>query len=652
MKLKSILSKITFTIACSSILSFSAFAQEQGSLRDRANKYYNLGEYAKANSIYERLVDSKKTKESDIQRIAKGYLIINRYEEAENWYARLWSTGKMTTEDYYDYAEVLKLQGKYAEAKQQFLKYESQSDKTLDVSVQIAGCDSAALWMAHPTIHQIKNEAAVNTGYADFGAFPYAKGVYYTSEPATITGAKAGMTGNAYLKLYSAEVDQDGISLKYPNVVIGELNSSEYHIGPIISNQRGDQLYVTRTYVGKDLERYQRGGLNIRKHNLELIIYTKNGDSWIPEPFKYNDVSKFSVGHAALSDDEQVLYYASNREGGLGGVDIWYSELQADGTWGEPKNAGSEINSAADEMFPSVFGNMLYYSSNGFAGMGGLDIFKAEGAKSNFKGRENLKYPINSAADDFSFIIVNQLDEANSSGYLSSNRPGGMGSDDIYSFNYKKPKIKIIIEGLVIDKKTLAPINDARVSLFDLNNAIIARKLASTAGEFSFQIDPGVAFAILAEQKGYHSDSLRMDGIYALRDTVVHVKLALEPIYTVGDKFVLENIYYDFDKHNIRPDAAKILNQLVATLRDNPTLKIELSSHTDSRGSDNYNLKLSQRRAQSAVDYLVSRGIDRNRVVAKGYGETRLVNKCKNGVACSIAEHQLNRRTEVEVLSY
>jgi len=132
MKLKSILSKITFTIACSSILSFSAFAQEQGSLRDRANKYYNLGEYAKANSIYERLVDSKKTKESDIQRIAKGYLIINRYEEAENWYARLWSTGKMTTEDYYDYAEVLKLQGKYAEAKQQFLKYESQSDKTLD----------------------------------------------------------------------------------------------------------------------------------------------------------------------------------------------------------------------------------------------------------------------------------------------------------------------------------------------------------------------------------------------------------------------------------------------------------------------------------------------------------------------------------------
>lgn len=175
---------------------------------------------------------------------------------------------------------------------------------------------------------------------------------------------------------------------------------------------------------------------------------------------------------------------------------------------------------------------------------------------------------------------------------------------------------------------------------------------SSDSAQIEFEITAGTDFRLLGEKKGYHADSVLVAGIQPTKDTLIRYTMQLTPVVKIGDRFILENIHYDFDKHNIRPDAAKILDRLVATMRDNPTLKIELSSHTDSRGSDSYNEKLSQRRAQSAVDYLVTRGIARERLVAKGYGEKRLLNRCSNGVDCTRAEHQANRRTEVEVLDY
>src|SRR5690606_11147338 len=235
-------------------------------------------------------------------------------------------------------------------------------------------------------------------------------------------------------------------------------------------------------------------------------------------------------------------------------------------------------------------------------------------------------------------------------GYLSSNRKGGKGGDDIYSFTYEKPKIIIILRGTTSDKSTGERLPATTVTLYDGQREIVARKSSGTEGAFEFVLDRNQTYTVLGQKEGYHADSARVSTMGITRSDTLEVALLLEPIFQVGQTFELENTYYDFDKHNIRPDAAALLDELVRTLRDNPTLKIELSSHTDSRGSNAYNEALSQRRAQSAVDYLVSRGIARDRMVAKGYGETRLVNRCADGVPCSREEHQANRRTEVTVL--
>ncbi|MCY4780545.1 OmpA family protein [Sphingobacterium sp. UT-1RO-CII-1] len=629
-----------------------AVGQEQPSLRKRAEQQYERYEYAHAIDLYSKLADSKKPRTADFERLASSYMYLKNYELAENWYARAVQAKDHEAISLWHYGEVLKQNGKYVEAKEQYKKYAAQSGNSAAIELAIAGCDSAQLWMANPTSHRIVNEKEVNTSLNEFGLFPTSSGAaVYAGEPLTVFGKRSGMTGQAYLKIYSTERLSQEVSLTKPVMMLDVFNESAYHVGPISTNMAGDVLYITRTYPGSDTETHKELGHRAKRHNLELKIYTRQGDSWAEEDFAYNNVKEYSLGHASLSLDGQTLYYASNMPGGYGGVDIWYSELQADGSWGAPQNAGSEVNSAGDEMFPTILGEELYYSSNGFAGMGGLDIFCAYGAKSSFSGRHNLQFPINSAGDDFSYY-VSEDNEEGIYGYLSSNRVGGVGGDDIYSFGFVKPKIQIRLEGLVYNKKTGDLIPGAGVTLYTAERQIVSRKVGGADGSFGFDLNKDTYYRVLANKEGYHADSVSIAGVNPLRDTVIQVALYLEPVFTVGDKFVLENIYYDFDKHNIRKDAAVILDELVRTMRDNPTLRIELSSHTDSRGSDSYNMKLSQRRADSAVEYLISRGIARDRLVAKGYGETRLVNKCSNGVACTIEEHQANRRTEVEVLEY
>lgn len=626
----------------------SVQGQEQPSRRNRADQLYKEMQYAKAALAYEKLVDVKKPSVSNMERLAHSYFYIKQYDLAENWYARLVAQKNVSPELRLNYAEVLKQQGKYAEAKAQYEQLLASEGTTEAISNAIHGADSAQVWMRNPTRHDLRNEKEVNTSLAEFGVVKTSNGVLYAAEPNSLLNAKSGMTGQAFLRIYTAERKADG-TLVYPNVVASAINNSAYHIGPIATNAAEDVLYVTRTFAGKDGERFKEDGAKWNKQNLELKIFRKKGAEWVEEDFAYNNVKEYSLGHAFLSPDEQILYYASDMPGGKGGVDIWYSELQGNGSWGKPQNAGDVINTAGDEMFPTLAGKELYFSSNGHVGMGGLDIFSAKGAKGKYEGVKNLGYPINSASDDFAYVEYGETMETKV-GYLSSNRKGGAGSDDIYSFVYQKPKIRIILEGVTRDRQTGELLPASTVTLFGATGNIISKGQTDNAAQISFEVAPNTVFHLLGEKKGYHADSVLVNAVMPTKDTVIRYTMNLNPMLKVGDRFVLENIYYDFDKHNIRTDAAKILDQLVATMRDNPTLRIELSSHTDSRGSDSYNEKLSQRRAQAAVDYLVSRGIDRQRLVAKGYGEKRLVNRCSNGVNCTPAEHQANRRTEVEVL--
>jgi len=642
---------IIYTGLTGLLLSGSVHAQEQPSLRLRAQQLYDRYEYANAAGLFERLVDRKNPRVSDMERLAESYYYLNSYDLAENWYARVVQSGEFSEVSLWNYAEVLKQNGKYREAREQYQRYTEKYGASDRASLAMAGADSAVRWMAEPTSHKLRNERAVNTDLGQFSVFPRGSEVLYAGEPSTILGKRSGMTGQAYLRVYSAERNAADGALGNPSLLDGSFNSSNFHIGPIVADASGETLYVTRTYPGKDTEKHRENGRKYRRHNLELKIYRKDGNGWTESDFPYNNVKEYSLGHAALSADGRTLYYASDMPGGQGGVDIWYSELGADGSWGQPRNAGQAVNSAGDEMFPTVAGEYLYYSSDGFPGMGGLDIFRAKGERSSFSGRENLRFPVNSAADDFSFVLVEESEEA-LQGYLSSNRPGGAGGDDIYSFSLRKPKILIVLEGLTVNRKTDELIPDASVTLYSAGRQIVGRVRSDGKAAFRFDLDRNTPYRVLAEKQGFHADSANIAAVNPTKDTTIRVTLRLEPVFKVGDRFVLENIYYDFDRHNIRKDASEVLDQLVRTMRDNPTLKIELSSHTDSRGTHRYNEGLSQRRAQAAVDYIVSRGIARERLVAKGYGETRLVNRCKDGVPCTVEEHQANRRTEVEVLAF
>lgn len=625
-------------------------AQEQPGRRARAEQEFLQMEYAKAALSYEKIVaDDKKVATMDMERLAESYYYINQYELAENWYAKIVEREDASQKTYLNYAEVLKKQGKYAEAKKQFEAYKQKYGANELLDLAIVGTDSAAYWMQNPTEHKIVNEQAVNTALAEFGLQPTANGAIYAGEPNSLLMEKSGMTGQAYLKVYSAERREDA-SLHYPNEMAEVFNHSVYHVGPVATDKENKTLYVTRTFAGNNTQKYKANGQRWKKQNLELKIYKRINDVWQEEDFPYNNVKQYSVGHASLNDTEDILYFASDMPGGHGGVDIWYSELQGDGSWGTPKNAGSQVNTKSDELFPSVDKDTLYFASDGHIGMGGLDIFKATGSKSLFTKPINMGYPINSPADDFSFV-VSMDDYQYTMGYLSSNRTGGVGSDDIYSFSFIKPKITLSLAVTVRDKKTGALLDTAEVIISDKERNL-ANAMTKDGGKAEFDIQRGLEYRVQAEKVGYMADSTVVAAVYPQKDTLVHAELFLQAINKVGEKFVLENIYYDFDKYNIRPDAALILDKLVTAMQKNPTLKIELSSHTDSRGSDSYNMKLSQKRAQSAVDYIVSKGIQKDRLVAKGYGETRLVNRCANGVKCTPEEHQANRRTEVEVLAY
>lgn len=628
--------------------------QEQLSLRERAKLKYDSYDYAQAIPAYLKLVDVKSPKLADIEKLAYCYYQINDYEAAENWFSRLVTFPESKDENLLTYGAVLKSNLRYKEAKKVFETYAQKTGDQKKVLNDIIGCDSAQVWLSKPTAHVIKNEALVNTANAEFSVFPMIGNAYYTGEAETSESIKiSGRTGNPYLRIFKADMAESR-ELSIPLLDATSYNIGTYHIGPVVSNRAGDVLFVSRTYVGKkDSEIEKVGNRKFRTNNIELFIYTKKGGLWEMKPFPFNNVSKYSLGQACLSLDEKTLYFSSDMPGSLGGTDIWYSTLQSDGNWSKPENAGKNINTSSNEMFPEIgVDGQLYYSSNGLPGMGGLDIFVAKGEQNNWANPINLHYPINSPGDDFAFIRMSLPSADLGTGYLSSNRKGGKGNDDIYSFGIQKPKIILALKGITFDKTTGAILPLTDVTLMADTRRVVGKQLTADSGKYFFELDRNKNYTLLGQKIKYYSDSARVTTVGLTKSDTLEVNLYLQPLFVVGTKIEIKNIHYDFDKDNIRPDAAKILDETVRIMRDNPTLEIEMGSHTDSRGVDIYNIDLSQRRAQSAVNYLVSRGIARNRMKAKGYGETQLLNRCKNGVACSVAEHQANRRTEFKIVKY
>lgn len=651
--MKKILIGTCFSAYCLFALSFSANAQY--ALKD-ADKQYELFNYSKAIDLYEQAYKKKPTLHA-AERLANAYTLVFNYKQAESWYAIAAKMPESKVENILGYAKALQSNSKYSEAKVQYLNY---IEKKKDVSekqqaVWISSCDSALRWIKNPKKIELVNQKALNSAQSDWGAVNYQGGVVFTSDRSAagfetkegkpflrFDGSKEpdkkvyGWTGNGYLKLYIKTGPND--SLKLFPIKAG----TRYHVGSASFTADGKTMYFTLTRISNELERLKKQPTTV---NVEIFSSTQAADGTWGEPvsFAYNNVNEYSVGDPFITTDGNSLYFASNMPGGLGGTDIYVCLKTDAGEWGKPVNL-KEINTEGNERSP-VFDKKdnFYFSSDGRTGMGGLDVYQALRSGAGIGKVENLGYPFNSPQDDFGF----SLNEKGGIVYLSSNREGGLGSDDIYTID-QKMILAFKLEGRVLDKETGQPVAGALVTLAKINGGVLKTE-ADENGAYKFDLAKESEYNVSAEKTGYRADVENLATIGLTTSAVLKEDLHLEAV-VINKAIRIENIYYDFDKWNIRADAAVELDKLVKIMTDNPTIWIELGSHTDSRGKDNYNLTLSQKRAESAVQYIISRGINKNRIAAKGYGETQLLNKCANGVNCTDEEHQLNRRTEFKIV--
>jgi len=632
----------------------------QGQTRlQKARELKDKYEYIAAIAMYKEYMQTGQLNTEEKRDLAGCYLLTGDTRSAEDWLGQVVSSGENTADDVLHYAEVLKTNGKYSEAEAQYKSYGKLQPSMKEKSEQaVRSCEQALAWMGDPDYYELTNADMFNSENSDFGLIPFEggyiltsdrklKGRMYTSEDIY------GWTGKPYLQLLYVH-DKNG--QKNYTEEIANLNN-RYHNGPGVVDKNTWTIYYTRTKMVKLTKKplncdptswYDNSTTKDYVNRLE-IYYSKYADGKWDQPtiFQYSDPKSYSVGHPALSPDGKIMYFISDMAGGYGGTDIYYCEKFTDGTWSSPKNAGNVINTAGREMFPYVGSDgTLYYSTDGIAGMGGLDLYYSKGSKDSWSAPQNMKYPFNSPKDDFSICFT-----GTGTGYLSSNREGGKGEDDIYSFMPSPPKtlVMTVVTKEKLDSNRVAILPGVNVQIADNENQPVT-VTGGTNQKYYATVDCNKEYKVKGTKDGYFTGEKVLTTSCTTRHDTVAIEVLLEKI-VINKAIVLNNIYYDYDKWDIRPDAALELDKLVKILSENPGISIELGSHTDSRGKEKYNQTLSQKRAESAVAYIVSKGIAGERITAKGYGESVPLNKCVDGVECTEEEYQLNRRTEFKVTS-
>lgn len=636
-------------------------------------RHYEAGEYNLAIPQFDKAAKG----DLDPKRVnfytAEAYRQSNRFAEAAPFYQKAIDAGTIEPEVRFHYAYALKAQGRYPEALQQLQQYLSgkPSNKVYTDKAQreVETLKAIDIIAAKKTVYLVKNMAGLNTPGAEFSPMIKNGELVFTASRKEQVYKNNGqpMLGLYRIKLGQNPDETGNNSQVFSNTVF----QSDVNEGTPTFSKDGKLMVFARGNNGK-----RKGGLDV---DLFVSRQDQNGVWGAPIRLPISDSTAWD-GCPAFSADGRTLYFCSNRIGGAGGIDIYRTNIDASGRFSRPVNMGRDINTPGDEMFPFVSsGGKLYFASDGHPGLGKLDIFVATRSQGIIRV-DNMGLPINSPADDFGLIFTEDGD-----GYMASNRAGGKGDDDIYfvedtsvqedsttiaKVDPKDPKlpngsnapkiVRYFIAGTVSAREeTPMLLDSAKVKILDESTGEpIGEAVTGQPGTFGkYPLQEGKEYTILVERRGYltRREPFTMQGrsipeIFlrkAETDTTFNVAVLLDRL-ELDKKFILENIYYDLDKYNIRPDAAIELDKLVTILKDNPTLKIELGSHTDVRASDAYNMKLSQNRAKAAVDYIISKGIEPERITAKGYGETQLI--VKN--AQTEEEHQRNRRTEFKILEY
>jgi len=638
------------------LISFSAGTLTFGQIA-RAKKQMALYNYSQAMLTLTKSMEKEKTDKREATLLmAECYSKQHDVQRARQYYAKTIGYGNAAPSTLYSYAQVLRSCGEYGQAREVFLQYDALVPGDTRARIMAGYCDSAVAWKDIPPAWEVKNASTLNSKESEFGPVFYENLLCFTSDRKSpvVTGKKYGWTGNGYLRLYYAEpVYADNFNNDFKEIrVAPDLLNQTYHDGPACFNRNFSEIFINRTIVYRD--KGKKGQDKIRTHLLKIYQSERKDSKWTePQSFVLNN-KDYSVGHPALSRDGKVLYFVSDMKGGFGGTDLYMSRRGAENKWSDPVNLGPVINTFGDEMFPGVSDNGdFYYASEGQPGFGGLDLFiTRQMDDSTWFKPQNLGQAVNSSYDDFAL----SMSKNNTNGLFSSNRPGGQGSDDIYLFSrLEKPREPVLVitylSGYVKDKTTLEPIDNATVFFLDKEKDQVLILKTDLKGYYKTQITPGTSYVAKAMKTGYIADCYLFtpDTISQDVERTAPRDLLLDRLHE-NRTFVLDNIYYDLDKYNIRPDAEPALDKLVVIMKENP-VNIELGSHCDSRASDAYNMILSQNRAESAVHYIVSRGIAQLRLTAKGYGETQLVNECKNEVPCTDEQHQLNRRTTFRAIS-
>ena len=611
-----------------------------------ALKNFNNAEYNSAAEKYNQIVKEDDPKTNFL--LAESYRKSNQIKKSADYYKKAIENGYKDEIVHYYLALSLKANSKINEAITTINNYLQKGKNEKYIAYAKAELKNLNKLKNYPdsSYYSVKNLDAINSNLTEYSP-TYSNGkLFFVSNRDTEKRYKG--TGTPFTDIYEIKTKGAIVDKNSLKILPDNINHEEVNEGSITFSKDGMFMIFAKGNDGKSSGRnnvdlyYSRYRSN--KWQTPRLLNINNSKSWDSTPF--------------LSVDGKTLYFSSNRPNGYGGTDIYKANLNKRGRWINLQNLGPEINTPGNEMYPYVSEDgKLYFASDYHLGFGGLDIMIAT-RKGGEIFIENPGKPLNSEGDDFGIYFFNQT-----KGFFTSNRIGGKGDDDIYTFINNDPELKIV--NYKLTGNTLTPENEnsyltldnSTVKLTDRNNNIIEETFTGNDGSFSFIVYPEEEYYLVGEKENYFNSRVEFNTLgktadkAKLKDFVTNISfeknLILEKII-LNKSIVLENIYYDLDRANIRDDAALELNKLVRILIDNPKISIELSSHTDDRATVEYNLDLSQRRAESAVNYIISKGISKNRLIAKGYGESELI--IKN--ATSEEEHQINRRTEFKVIKY
>ena len=649
--------RFTIVLFCLfSLTSLNVNAQKKNRKMVKADQAFTLEQYNKAAELYKKAYQSTKSralKSEIIFKQAECYRFSGNIKRAESYYKRAVKAKYPDVIVYLRYADVLRMNEKYEEAKVQYKKYVQLNPTDVAGEMGLKSCDYSINWLANPTRYKVEIMPLVNSRFSDFspsfGNGEYSELYFTSSRSGGFSNKIDDRTGETFTDLYSSKLNKKG-KWSVP-LILPEPVNSEGNEGSVALNKRGTTMYFTKC----DVQKKKALGCNI-------YVSKRKGKIWgAPTLLQIKVDSNTTLGHPTINEDESILIFSSDLRGGYGGKDLWIVKQQKRGKWSDPVNLGPAVNTKGDEMFPFLHSDgTLYFSSTGHIGMGGFDIFKSTTDENDsYSSITNLKYPVNSSGHDFGMIIENSGER----GYLTSDRKGGKGGDDIYQFEL--PPLILALKGVITDSKSGAILTNTNVVLSSSEGVAIETKTDNT-GSYTFKLDPLLSYEILASLEGYLNKKMTETTVGIDQNKVFIVDVIMDP---VKKEIILPKIEYDFAKWNLRDKSISDLDMLAESLLDNPNVVIELKSHTDFVGNNKSNLRLSQKRADACINYLISVGINAGQLVAVGAGEDEpfvienkdgrfkegdvltesYINKIKFKKNKKKA-HQYNRRTSFKVL--